>query len=347
MSQTPPQEKFVLTTSRLFASWMNEQSVSLVFTTYQAGKLLFIGLKPDGSLSVFERSLERCMAAHISGDDLYVSSLYQLWHFQGLTPEGGQYAEYDRLYTPRRSWVTGDIDIHDLATGADGEPVFVNTLFGCAATVSPSASFRPLWKPAFISRLAPEDRCHLNGFAVENGVLRYATAVGRSDVADGWRDHRADGGILIDCQTDEIVTGGLSMPHSPKLYRGRVWLLNAGSGEFGFVVPEEGRFEPVAFCPGFLRGLAFHGDYAIVTLSLPRENRTFSGLPLDDRLSDAGAAPRCGLAVINLTTGATEHWVRIEGIVTELFDVCTLPGIRRPAAIGFKNDEVRTVIKVN
>ncbi|MEL7027712.1 MAG: TIGR03032 family protein [Pseudomonadota bacterium] len=339
-------EKFTLTTSRQFESWMAEQGVSLVFSTYQAGKIFFLGLGAEGRLSVFERTLDRCMALCAEGDTLWVSTLYQLWRFDNVLGAGEDYQGYDRLFAPRRSWVTGDLDIHDIHLDADGAPVFANTLFSCLATVSDTHSFKPLWRPPFISRLAAEDRCHLNGFAMRGGEPAYATAVSASDVADGWRDRRVDGGILIDVRSGEIIASALSMPHSPRVYRDQVWVLNAGSGEFGRIDTNTGVFEPIAFCPGYARGLSFHDDFALITLSLPRENRTFSGLPLDDALAERSAEPRCGLMVVDLTTGEAPHWVRIEGVVTELFDVAPLPGVRRPSAIGFKSDEIRRVISV-
>jgi uncharacterized protein (TIGR03032 family) len=165
-------------------------------------------------------------------------------------------------------------------------------------------------------------------------------------VADGWRDRRANGGIAIDVTTGAIVAQGLSMPHSPRLHDGRLWLLSSGTGEFGHVDPASGRFEPVAFCPGYARGLAFVGDHAVIGLSLARENRTFTGLPLDDALAARDVEPRCGLAIVDLASGDMRHWVRIEGVVRELYDVAVLPGVRRPSAIGFKTDEVNHVISI-
>ena len=149
----------------------------------------------------------------------------------------------------------------------------------------------------------------------------------------------------MDINTNEVVLPGLSMPHSPRLFERKVWLLNAGSGELGFA--EGSRFEPVAFCPGFARGLAFVGHYAVVGISEARENRTFSGLPLDEALVQRGAAARCGLLVIDTRTGDTVEWVRLEGVVRELFDVVALPGVRNPAAIGFKTDEITRVISMD
>lgn len=349
MIEAKLEEKFALTSSRNFPAWLADTGSSIAFTTYQAGKIFLIGVKPDGHLSIFERSFARSMGLGVSEDGrtLALATEYQIYRFDSPIPPGQADGDgHDALYVPRMSWITGDCDIHDVSFGADGKPIFVNTLFGCIATVSEGYSFRPLWQPPFLTRLAPEDRCHLNGMAVEGGEPRYATAVSRSDVADGWRDRRTGGGIVIDVASGEIVCEGLSMPHSPRLHNGTLWALNSGAGEFGWVDVAAGKFEPIAFCPGYARGLAFIGDHALIGLSQPR-NRTFEGLPLDAALAERDTAPRCGLLVIDTRNGDTTGWIRIEGVVSELYDVAALPGIRRPAALGLKTDEIKRVIAID
>lgn len=352
MAPAPPElseEKFALTASRNFPEWLAASGGSLAFTTYQAGKLFLIGLQPNGRLSIFERTFARSMGLGVSEDgrSLALATHYQIHRFDDVLPPGDVSRDgYDAVYAPHAAWVTGDLDTHDVAFGEDGRPVFVNTLFACIAKVSDSHSFRPLWKPPFISRLAAEDRCHLNGMAMAEGRPVYATAVSRSDVADGWRDRRRSSGVVIDVASGEIVAEGLSMPHSPRLHAGRLWLLNSGTGEFGWVDPARGRFEPLAFCPGYARGLAFAAGHALIGLSLARENRTFSGLELDEALTRRHAEPRCGLAIVDLASGDMTAWLRIEGVVRELYDVAVLPGVRRPSAIGFKTDDVRHVISI-
>jgi uncharacterized protein (TIGR03032 family) len=343
-------EKFALTTSRHFAQWLAASGGGIAFTTYQAGKLFLLGIKQDGRLSVFERTFPRSMGLAVSEDgaSLALATQYQIHRFDNVLPPGQVNPDgYDAVYAPHATWVTGDLDVHDVGWGDDGRPLFVNTLFACLATVSDGHSFKPLWKPPFISRLAAEDRCHLNGMAMEGGRPLYATAVSRSDVADGWRDKRRDGGVVLDVESGEIVADGLSMPHSPRLHGGRLWLLNSGTGEFREIDRATGKFEPVAFCPGYARGLAFTGSHAVIGLSLPRENRTFSGLALDEALASRNVEPRCGLAVVDLVSGDMIGWVRIEGVVRELYDVALLPHARRPSAIGFKTDEVKHVISVD
>jgi hypothetical protein len=361
---------FEINASRQFTSWLASQNLSLVFTTYQAGKVFFIGLRQNGELSVFERTFERCMGLYAHNSSLYMSSLYQLWRLENAL-EPGQIADgCDAVYVPQVGYITGDLDIHDvvlvepaqppklggdqqvepqvpsLNNGGLGGVVFVNTLFSCLATISETKSFVPLWKPPFISKLAAEDRCHLNGLAVRDGQPRYVTAVSQSDVADGWRDKRKDGGCVMDISTNQAIATGLSMPHSPRWYKDKLWLLNSGRGEFGYLDLERGVFEAVAFCPGYLRGLSFCGDFAVVGISKPRHNKTFSGLALDEQLQAKQAQARCGLLVIDLRSGDIVHSLRIEGVVEELYDVQVLPGVRRPMAIGLKTDEIRRVISI-
>ncbi|MEO1008506.1 MAG: TIGR03032 family protein [Planctomycetota bacterium] len=360
--QQPPSKPvdLAISASRHLPEWLARERLSLGFSTYQAGKMFLIGLQPDGRLSVYERTFNRCMGLHASADaqTIWMASLYQLWRMENYVPPGQATPDgYDRLYVPTVGYTTGDIDTHDIVVGPDGQPVFCATAFNCLATTSHTHSFKPVWKPEFISgtlaTLPPEDRCHLNGLAgdPETGAPAYVTAVSRSDVSDGWRDRRVGGGVLIDVRANggAVVAENLSMPHSPRVhpdYPGRVWLLNAGTGFFGYVDLDSGAFTDVAFCPGFTRGMAFAGKHAVVGLSAARENRTFRGMPLDENLASRDAEPRCALHAINLETGGTDHWLRVEGVVRELYDVIALRGVARPMLLGFKTDEIRRMLRI-
>ena len=330
--------------SRHFPDWLARERVSLALTTYQTGKLIFLGLNPEGRLAVFERTFNRAMGLWADGQTLWLSALYQLWRFENVLAPGQLHEGHDRLYVPRVGYTTGDLDIHDIGVEKSGRVVFVNTRFGCLATVSERDSFIPLWQPPFVSKLAAEDRCHLNGLAVEDGVARYVTAVSASDVTDGWRDRRRAGGIVLDVRENRIIASGLSMPHSPRIHQNRLWLLNSGTGHLGTLDATAGTFAPLAFCPGYARGLAFVGDYAVLGLSRPRHDKTFGGLELDEALTAKGTEARCGIHVVDLRSGDTVHWLRLEGMVSELYDVAVLPGVVRPMALGFKSDEVQRLL---
>jgi uncharacterized protein (TIGR03032 family) len=339
--------KLEITCSRQLPEWLAEHKFSLAFTTYQSAKLFLIGLKPDGRLSVHERTFNRCMGLWSSAQTLWMSSLYQLWRFENVLAPGEHHQGYDRLYVPQVGYTTGDLDIHDVAIDAAGRPLFVATLFGCLATTSETHSLTPRWHPPFISKLAAEDRCHLNGVAMRDGVPAYVSAVAATDVADGWREHRRDGGVVVEVATNRIVCRGLSMPHSPRLHDDTLYVLNSGTGYIGRVDRQSGVFEPIAFCPGYLRGLVFVDRFAIVGLSRPRaENKTFAGLELGETLAAKSVSPRCGIMVIDLRSGDIVHWLNIQGVVEELYDVTVLPGVVRPMALGFKSDEIRRVITI-
>ncbi|MGA0613413.1 TIGR03032 family protein [Paracoccus sp. KR1-242] len=339
----------LVTCSAGFSDWLETQDIALALTTYQAGRLFFVGRKPDGGIRAHERLIENCQGLWTDGQSLWTSSAFMLWRFENVLQQGhAMPGGADRRFAPVEGRVTGQIDLHDIAmTQIDGapRPIFVNTLCNCLATISDRDSFRPLWMPRFISALVAEDRCHLNGLAMDGTRPAYVTAVGTSDVADGWRDQRQAGGVVIDVDSGEIAAAGLSMPHSPRLYRGRLWLLNSGTGEFGQIDLRDGSFTPLCFCPGFARGLAFSGNHAVIGLSLPRHGGSFSGLELDQRLARKSATPRCGLLVVDLTSGRVEHWLRFGHTITELYDTAVLPRTRMAEAIGFRNDDIRREIR--
>lgn len=341
------QEKNVeIITSKYFNSWMAGQGISLAFTTYQASKLFLIGLDQAGELTVSERTIERCMGIASAGRSLYVASKWQIWRFENALNTGERADGHDAVYVPKASHVTGDIDCHEMAVDGDGRLVFVNTLFNCLSYLSRDYSFHPAWKPGFVSGYVPEDRCHLNGIALHEGRPAYVTAVSKSDTADGWRDQRNDGGVVIDVRSGEIVCDGMSMPHSPRMHGRTLWVQDSGTGYLGRVDLKSGTFEPVVMCPGFLRGMTIVGNFAVACISKGRDGKTFGDLALDKTLRDRETDARCGMVVIELTSGNIMHWLRLEGAVEELFGVAALPGVLNPRAVGFKTDEIARTISL-
>lgn len=330
--------------SRGLAGWLAQHKLSLAITSYQTGRIYLVGSDKQGRVSFFERIFERAMGVVGNAQRIYLGGLYQLWRFENvLRPNEVMHGQYDKCYVPRNAQTIGDLDIHELGIRSNGKVVFVNTKYSCLAELSQTHSFKAIWKPKFISKLAPEDRCHLNGLAMVEGRPKYVTAVCRSDSVDGWRDRRHDGGVVIDVETDEIVCEGLSMPHSPRWHNGRLWVLNAGTGQLGWVDFDSKSFVPHAFVPGFARGLSIIGNVAAVGLSKPR-NQRFEGLQLDEELKKRDAEPWCGVQIISLTTGDVMNWIRFEGDITEIFDISFLPNVRNPMMIGLRTPEIRDLI---
>jgi uncharacterized protein (TIGR03032 family) len=243
---------------------------------------------------------------------------------------------HDAVYVPRRTHTTGDIRIHDLGFAGD-ELWAVNTRFSCLATFDDTSSFVPRWRPPFVHALAAEDRCHLNGMAVVDDEIRFVTALGTSDEAGGWREHKVDGGVLVHVPSGDVVLTGLCMPHSPRWHDGRLWVLESGLGAICVVDPERGTREEVTRVPGFTRGLAFAGPYAFVGLSQVRES-LFEGIPL----KADGVERSCGVWVVDLRSGQTVAFLRFEGIVQEVYEVALLAGQRWPEIVELGAEIIET-----
>jgi len=330
------------------ADWLGQQSVSLAFTTYRANRLMFVGCSDSGRLALHERLFDRPMGLHLHEEggvqSLWMASRCQLWRLDNLLDAGQTHEGADCLFVPAASFTTGDVNAHEIATTPAGLPLFVNTAFSCLATVEIGCSFAPIWQPPFISKLTADDRCHLNGMALIDGQPTWATACGTVDAPAGWRGERAGGGVLLHIPTNSIAVAGLAMPHSPRWHQGKLWLLNSGTGELGWV--DGGRFVPLCFLPGFARGLAFVGNTAIVGLSKLRSPQ-FTGLPLEQRLQGAGLPGGCcGLRVVDLATGAVLHSLDLPEPMDELFDVVVLPGVRQPRALGLQGEDIACLVKL-
>ena len=327
-----------------FVHLMERLDTSVALTSYQSGKFYLLGRNPKGGLMVNERLFQKAMGLHVQDKTILLATLFQIQRFENIL-EAGKFINhtFDACYVPRVSYITGVIDAHDVGILKNNQIIFVNTLYNCLATLSPRNSFTPIWKPKFIDKIIKEDRCHLNGLAMNDGVAKYVTAVSKSNTIDGWRDRRSDGGVVIDITSDEIICSGLSMPHSPRIYKNKLWLLNSGTGELGYVDIQTNKFCPIAFVPGFGRGLSFKGKYAFVGLSKPRYER-FEGLLLDKKLQEAHSDPWCGVQVIDLDSGTCVEWFRIDGSISEIYDVAAVPGVACPMSLGFASDEIKGLI---
>ena len=346
------------------ADWLQALGISLAFSTYRANRLIFLGTAepagepavlavgdsdpdqptPVSQLKLHERLFDRPMGLFAAGESLWMAARCQIWRLDNLLGPGQLHEGGDRLYVPAVSYTTGDVNAHELVLGADGQPIFVNTAFSCLATIAPLCSFAPTWAPPFITKLAGDDRCHLNGLALKDGLPTWATACCGSGEPSAWRNHRSGGGVLIHIPSGELAATGLSMPHSPRWHEGKLWLLNSGTGELGWI--EDGHFHSLCALPGFVRGLAFAGGCAVVGLSKLRSPQ-FTGLSLEKRLIAEGTPSGCcGLRVIDLGSGEILCSLDLPEPIDELFDVVVLPGVRQPRALGLQGEEIDCLVKI-
>jgi len=328
-----------------FGPLLRQLGVSLLVTTYQANKLLVVRAT-QGGLSLLVRTFEKPMGLAVDARRLAVGTRNQVWLLRNapdiaarVEPAG----QHDACFLPRSCHVTGDVACHEIAWAGD-ELWMVNTRFSCLCTLHPDYSFVPRWRPRFVTALAAEDRCHLNGLALAEGATagtspapKYVTALGETDARGGWRANKAKGGCLIDVPSGAVVARGLSMPHSPRLHEGRLWLLESGTGRLLLMDAATGHGETVAELPGFTRGLAQWGPYAFIGLSKIRESNTFGGLPIAERLGQL----KCGVAVVDLRGGQVVALLEFQTAVEEIFDVQLLPGLRFPEVLGFQQETIQ------
>jgi uncharacterized protein (TIGR03032 family) len=334
----------LFTQSDSFVAVLNQLGASLWVTTYQAQQLLVMRSTGSG-LSMLVRTFDKPMGLAVDRQRLALGTGDRVWLFRNAPDIAAQLeppGQHDACYLPRSCHVTGDIAGHEIAW-AGTELWIVNTRFSCLCTLHADYSFVPRWQPPFITTLAAEDRCHLNGLAVgtagsESGpTIRYATALGETNTRDGWRPNKAQGGCLIEVPGGQVVARGLSMPHSPRLHEGKVWLLESGTGQLSHVDPTTGRRETVAELPGYARGLALAGPYAFIGLSRIRETSTFGGLPIAQRRAEL----KCGVGVVDCRRGQVVGMLEFQTAVEEIFDVQLLRGVSFPEVVGFQKDTVR------
>ena len=336
----PEPSPFRYVHSANFPALLEQLQLSLAVTTYQAGKLMLVR-EAGGKLSTLLRSFEKPMGLAVSDDRerMVVGTQRTVWTLRSapeIAPQLEPKGKHDACYVPRSAHVTGDMHGHEIALVGDRIWI-VNTTFSCLCTLDDERyTFVPQWKPPFVDRLAGEDRCHLNGLGVEDGRVAYVSAMAETNTPEGWREHKIEGGIVMEVGSGDVVTRGLCMPHSPRVYDRKLFVLDSGRGLLCTVDERNGQRTAVAALPGYTRGLAFHGPIAFVGLSKIREKDLFGGLPIASQYGDDER--KCGVGAVDLRSGQLVAFLWFEQGVTELFDIQTLPGMRWPTVVGFKDE---------
>lgn len=333
----PPPVEFHYVQSDRFVDLLAKLGASLVVSTYQANKLLVARAQQSG-LSILVRTFDRPMGICADARRIVLGTRNQIWTLRNA-PDIARQVEplgvHDACYVPRGAHVTGDIGIHEMAHAAD-ELWMVSTRFSCLCTLDDNYSFVPRWQPPFVTALAAEDRCHLNGLAMRNGRPTFVTALGETDTPGGWRSAKSHGGVIVDVASGALVTRGLSMPHSPRWHEDRLWVLESGTGSVVLVDQATGRRETVVQLPGFTRGWALIGPYAFVGLSKIRPTSAMDGVPIAERRDEL----KCGVAVVDLRRGVAIGLLEFQTAIEEIFDVQLLAGPRFPEVIGFQKETV-------
>lgn len=335
--------------SNTFWEVLDKAKISVIVSTYQAGRLMIFRNQqnPDKkSLNSHFRTFRKAMGIAANRQRLAIGTLNGIEEFHNMPAIAGKLepSGHDACFMHRNTYITGNIDIHEM-DWVDDELWFVNTKFSCLCTLDEDSSFVPRWRPPFISGLAPEDRCHLNGLAVVDNQPKYVTALGVGDTVQAWRENKRDGGMIMDVTTNEFVARGLSMPHSPRWYRDKLWVLESGKGSLATVDLETGALETIVQLPGFTRGLDFYRNLAFIGLSKLRckseaDRAIFSNIPLTDECEER----TCGVSVVDIEQGKVVATIVFEDAVEEIFAVKALPGICFPEVVDISQDSFSSLL---
>ena len=364
MKQPPP--PFSCTFSPNLPELLLQLNCTLAISTFQAGKVIFISAKNDLELIQLPRTFKKAMGMAVKESKLAIATKEEVIVLANCPGLAVSYPKqpntYDGLYVPRATYYTGQVDIHDLDWGFLDESVnrgigetenwktkqftdspvhpfthsvlwSVNTSFSCLAVINDDFSFIPRWKPSFITKLASEDRCHLNGMAMDQGFPLYVSAFGTGNKPQSWRENIPDTGVVIHVPSSEIVLKDLPMPHSPRIYDDKLYMLLSATGEVVCADPEKGKYEVITKLQGFVRGMDKYGDHLFIGLSRLRKNAsTFKNLPIADKALSAG------IVVIHLPTGAIVAELKYQSTVDEIYDIQVLPDLKRPGILNTMND---------
>ena len=356
----------LMQTDRHFLTWLRKTKSSFMISCYKSQSVIHIGVTQNKNENrdvhaLYISDFLRPMGLHATpdGKSIWIGTANVLWKYvaDGSRETDNEiFNNYDECYIPRSLHVINDIDCHDITQDATGQVYFVSALFGCICTPSETHSFKVFWKPPWVSKVAAEDRCHLNGMSARDGEIRYVTAVAQTNIRSGWRDKRTNGGVVYDIKEDRVVCSGLSMPHSPRWYKDRLWVLNSGTGYMGYVnldAPDPSEaFVSCLFIPGYMRGLSFiGGKYALIASSLDRHEKIFQDIPLGENLKKFGVEAKCGVHIVDIESMDVIHDLIFgqdrEKPVTEIYDVIALPGAQRSRIENINNSDLLTSYRVD
>ena len=309
---------------------------TIVFSTYQACKVIFLSASGKDKLIQLPRTFDTAMGIAQEYNKLAVACKNEVIVLRNSPGLAKLYPvkpdTYDALYLPRALYYTGQLALHDM-NYLDNKLTAINTLFSCVSEIDEEYSFKTIWKPRFIDQLAPEDRCHLNGMALVNDRIKYVTALGNTNTKQGWRENKLTGGIIMDVPSGEIVLNGLSMPHSPRIYNNELFFLQSAKGELMKADLKNQKYEVITKLNSFARGMAKAGDYLFIGVSRLRHTTSvFADLPI------AGSS-FAGIVVVHLPPGKVVGQIIYKTNVDEIYDVKIIPGFKRPNILNPERKE--------
>lgn len=323
-----------------FLAFLQAFHISIAVTSYDCQRLIVFRQK-NGNIDTHLVPLARPRGLAIQDNKLTVATYTEIINYyrhDHLPKAENNHLEegVDTVFLPRNTHITGEINAHDLAWG-EGGLWLVNSRFSCICTLQQDLSFKPQWWPKFLKGPTGDGAAHLNCMAMQNGKPAYATCFGAFSEGRSWRDESdLNTGLLIDIRTDRVVLEGLCMPHSPKLYKDKVYVCNSGHGTVMCYDPKTNTAETVLQVQGFTRALTFYQGYMIVCCSRFRLSERSAPLPVALKYKESHA----GIYIVDMSNFSVVAFCRFDGDVSQLYDVGIIEGAVQPEIPGLQDPRI-------
>ncbi len=335
----PPETPAGLTEcSRLFGHWLASENAVLAISSLDDRGLAFGGLddKRQPTFGMFDYPGIGAIASAPDGS-LWLSQKLGLWKLENGARTGGFTAQKKDVYLPRLQHITGDLGITDLAVDGNGALLICSGTYSMVGKACADASIEPVWKPPFITKFSSENRCGLSGLGLYDAPRHCVSLWSRSDQPHGWKKDYLESGLVMTIQDGSILCEGLTLPRAPRWGQGGLFLLNAGTAEFGRVDLDSKRFVPLCQCPAYPTGLALHGHWAVIAVT--EESPDLPGLPAHDSFASRGIKPFCGLLLVDTRTGDIAHNARFENSMKQVTSVAVITRTHGAVALGAADEK--------
>lgn len=324
--------------SQSFPRILKQLSATLLYSTYQAGKVVMISSPEGKSITKYGKNFKRPMGIAVSedGKTIAIASKSEVGIFTASDVLSVSYPErpqhYSHLYIPQAKYHTGIVDTHEIAW-SNNELIITNTLFSCISKMSYQYHFEELWRPPFITDIAPEDRCHLNGVALVDGKPRYITMFAQCNEEKGWRNLPYNSGVLMDTESGEILIDQLPLPHSPVYFDEKIYFLLSATGEVMYYDIKTKETKKLHQFNSFVRGLEVIEDYIFLGMSKIREgSQFFSKLPIKPEDS------MCGIRILDRHRGDEVAGLTYTERIQEIFAVKIAKGVVSPGILTERDE---------
>lgn len=319
-----------------------EKKISLVLSTYQAGRLMVIGSLDGLNLHQIPVGFKKPMGMVVRENKLAVATLDSIYFFSNsenvVKTIRLNEKKFDTVYLQRAKYNTSTLDVHDIGFGK-GMLWGVNTMFSCISVFDINHTFIPKWKPPFISSLVPEDRCHLNSMVMEEGLPSYVSMLSMTDEKEGWRKDVMNTGAIMTVPHGEVVAEGLSLPHSLTDGGEYLYFLESGKGTLNRIHKKSHEMEIIFDFQRFVRGLKRVDNYFFITYSALRESsKTFKSISFENQ------SDKAGLLVFDIETKAIVAHLEYEKDIEEIYDLEIFDGYLKPAIVNENQEQYNNII---